>query len=128
MSAGFNEEKIAAAPEIRRQLFEARQKGAAYMIRLQNRNTGEITPLLVQRGTPPRYAFAAYIETHGMHFDPIECYDMDLDLENQVLADRTVNWDKTLPVQTGPYTPVVPWDGLGPNPQNPPTEPPDEDS
>lgn len=121
MSQGFNEDKIAAAPEIRRQLLYARQHGASHMIRMRNTNTDEVFPLYVQARTGARQTFHDYVTKNGTHFDPFECYDMDLDLENQVLADRTVNWDKNLPVQTGPYSAVVPWVGLGPDTHNPPT-------
>jgi len=62
----------------------------------------------VERRIGPRQAFSIWVEKNGYHFDPIECYDFDLDLENQVLADRTVNWDKNLSVQTGPISGVVP--------------------
>ena len=117
MSRGFDDDKIAAAPGIRVILQDARRRGASHMIRLQNINTGEVISLLVQKRDGPRKAFSDYIAKHGNHFNPIECYDMDKDLENQVLADRTVNWDKELPVQTGPFSAVVPWSGLGPKPK-----------
>ena len=85
------------------------------MIRMQNTSTGEIFPLYVERRIGPRQAFANYVNQNGTHFDPIECYDMDIDLENQVAADRTVNWDKALPVQTGPFSGVMPFHGTGPH-------------
>lgn len=119
MAQGFNEDKIKAAPDIRRQLFEGRQRGAAYMLRMRNTNTDEVFVLYVERRIGPRQAFHNFVTKNGYNFDPFECYDMDEDLENQVLADRTVNWDKNLPVQTGPFSAVVPWVGLGPKPKNP---------
>lgn len=118
MATGFNEEKLRVAPLIRLQLQDARRRKAGHMLRIQNTTTEEIFVLLVQRGTGPIQAFSDYVEENGTNFDPIECYDMDVDLEAQVQAHRTVNWDKPLSVQTGPISAVAPWNGLGPTQPN----------
>ena len=78
------------------------------MIRMRNTTTDEVFPLYVDPKRSARQEFARYIEQNGTGFDPIECYDFNIDLENQVQADRTVNWDEHLSVQTGPITGVVP--------------------
>jgi hypothetical protein len=121
MSQGFNEDKLAKANLIRDQLRQGRQMGAGHMIRMVNTSTGEEFPLYVDPKRSPRDAFAQFIEKNGTNYDPIECYDFDVDLENQVLADRTTNWDRHLPVQTGPFSGVVPWTGEGP--KKPPDDP-----
>jgi len=118
MATGFNEQKLREQPLIRLQLQDARRRNAGHMLRLRNTVTDEIFILLVQRGTGPIQAFSTYVEKNGDNFDPFECYDMDVDLEAQVQAHRTVNWDKPLSVQTGPFSGVVPWDGFGPNMSN----------
>lgn len=88
------------------------------MLRIRDTDTDTVFHLYVERRIGPRKAFSDYVEQNGYHFEPIECYDFDLDLENQVQADRTVNWDKQLSVQTGPISGVVPFDGQGPNMPN----------
>ena len=119
MSQGFNEDKLGKAELIRNQLRRGREMKAGHMIRMVYTDTGDEFPLYVDPKRTPRDAFAQFIEKNGTNFDPIECYDFDKDLENQVLADRTVNWDRDLPVQTGPISGVLPWVGLGPKPKNP---------
>jgi len=88
------------------------------MLRIRNTDTNEIFHLYVERRIGPRKAFSDYVEANGYNFDPIECYDFDINLEIQVLADRAVNWDKDLSVQTGPISAVAPFDGQGPNMPN----------
>ena len=88
------------------------------MIRMQNKTTGEIFPLYVGNGRTPIQEFANYVAKHGDNFDPIECYDFQKDLQDQINYDRTVNWDRQLPVQTGNFSGVVPFTGVGPNMPN----------
>lgn len=115
MSRGFNEDKLAIAGEIRLKLQEGRQRGAGFMLRLENTDTQEHLYVFLPPRTPPRQGFQQYCDRHGHNFNPLECYDFEEDLENQVLADSTQNWDRTLPVQTGPFSGVVPYQGEGPN-------------
>jgi len=115
MSQGFNEKKLAAAARIRDQLREGRVRGAGYMIRMQNTDTDEEFILYVPKRLSPLQGFKNYLTKHGHNFNPLECYDFDMDLENQVLADNTQNWDRDLPVQTGNFSGVVPFTGEGPN-------------
>jgi len=116
MSQGFNEEKLRKAPTIRVWLQQGRVLGAEYTIILLNKDTGEEFPLYSGNGREPLQTFDQYIKTHPGNFDPIECYDMTVDLENQVLQDVTQNWYRHLPVQTGPFTAVFPFQGDGPKP------------
>lgn len=115
MSAGFNETKMAKSSQIRNQLREGRIRGAGFMLRLQNTDTDEELVYYVPKGASPRQAFQNYCTQNGHNFNALECYDFDVDLENQVQASSTQNWDKTLPVQTGNFSAVVPWTGQGPN-------------
>ena len=78
------------------------------MIRMVDTDTDEEFVLYVDPKRTPRDEFQRYCTLNGHHFNPIECYDFDIDLENQVLADNTQNWGKHLSVQTGPISPVVP--------------------
>lgn len=121
MSQGFNEEKLRKAPTIRLWLQDARRNGAEHMIILRSQTTGEEFPLLSGNGRGPRKTFSDYLDRHPGDFDPIECYDMSIDLENQVLQDSTQNWDRHLSVQTGPISGVVPGPigNEGPNMPNP---------
>lgn len=114
MSVFFNEDKMAQRATIAAQLQEGRQRGAEWMIRMRNTITGEIFPLYVGNGRNPIREFAAYVEKHGNNFDPIECYDYQKDLGYQIIEDRTVNWDRQLPVQTGHFTNVQKFSGTGP--------------
>jgi hypothetical protein len=115
MSRGFNETKLAKAGQIRLKLQEGRTRGAGFMIRMENTDTEEEFYVFLPPRTPPRLGFQQYCTRHGHNFNPLECYDFEEDLENQVLADSTQNWDRTLPVQTGNFSGVVPYLGEGPN-------------
>jgi len=115
MSQGFNEDKLAKAGAIRNQLREGRVRGAGFMLRMQNTDTDEEFIHYLPPTANPRQAFQAYCTKHGHNFNPLECYDFQEDLESQVLADSTQNWDRNLPVQTGNFSGVVPWTGQGPN-------------
>jgi len=115
VSTGFNEAKMAKAGQIRLKLQEGRQGGAGFMLRLEDSATGEEIYHFLPPRTPPRQGFQIYCDRHGHNFNPLECYDFEEDLENQVLASSTQNWDRTLPVQTGPFSGVVPYQGEGPN-------------
>ena len=114
----FNEAKMAQRATITAQLIEGRQRGAEWMIRMQNRTTGEIFPLYVGNGRKPQAEFANYVNKNGDNFDPIECYDFSKDLQDQINQDRTENWDRQLPVQSGNFSNVVPFTGVGPNMPN----------
>ena len=111
MSKYFNEEKAKLYPLIRLQLQEGKQRGAQWMIRMKNLMTGEIFPLYVGDGRSPRQEFARYLQVNGDNFDPIECYDYTKNMEDQVTQDQTSNWDKSLPIWTGNFTGVIPYDG-----------------
>ena len=113
MSKGFNEKKLAQAERIRDDLRAARTANATHVIRIINTDTDAEIVLQVASGNP-RQAFADFVTANGTNFNPIECYDMSVDLENQVQLDRTVNWDTNLPVQTGPFSAVFPFGGNGP--------------
>lgn len=117
MSQYFNEDKLKLAPQIRIQLQEGRQRGAQWMIRLRNTMTNEVLSLFVGDGRSPRQEFVRYLAINGDNFDPFECYDFSKDLEDQVSQDRTTNWDRDLPVQTGHFTNTVPYSGFGPKPR-----------
>lgn len=118
MSQFFNEEKMAVRNIIREQLQEGRERGAQWMIRMRNTSTGVIFPLYVGSERTPIQEFSAYVAANGNNFDPIECYDFSKDLGYQLIEDRTSNWDRQLPVQTGNFTGVVPFTGVGPNMPN----------
>lgn len=118
MSQFFNEDKMAQRATIAAQLQEGRQRGAEWMIRMRNTQTGEIFPLYVGNGRSPSQEFARYVAQNGDNFDPFECYDFSKDLGYQIIEDRTSNWDRQLPVQTGNFTNVVPYNGSGPNMPN----------
>jgi hypothetical protein len=111
----YNEEKLAEADNIRNQLREGRVRGAGFMLRMQNTDTEEKFILYLPPNAIPRDAFQKYCTKNGHNFNPLECYDFTIDLENQVIADSTQNWDRNLPVQTGNFTGVVPYTGQGPN-------------
>ena len=125
MSQGFNENKLAKAAQIRDKLREGRQRGAGFMLRMADTDTDEEFFYFVPKSKSPRQAFQDYCTANGHHFNPLECYDFDLDLENQVLADSTQNWDRNLSVQTGPITGVVPGP-IGNEGPNMPNQDPDD--
>lgn len=106
---------MSLAPFIQAQLMEGRQRGAQWMIRMKNTLTGEIFPLYVGDGRSPRQEFAHYVAVNGPDFDPIECYDFSKNLQDQVSDDQCSNWDEQLPVQTGNFSGVVPFMGVGPH-------------
>lgn len=112
---------MSLAPFIQQQLIAGRQQGAEWMIRMKNTLTGEVFPVYVGNGRSPRQEFANYVARNGPNFDPIECYDFSKNLQDQVSDDICQNWDKQLPVQTGNFSGVVPFTGVGPN--MPPDDP-----
>ena len=114
MSKYFNEEKAKLYQLIRLQLQEGKQRGAQWMIRMRNTMTDEVFPLYVGDGRSPRQEFFRYLQLNGDNFDPFECYDYSKNMEDQVTQDRTVNWDRNLPVQTGHFTNVQKFMGSGP--------------
>lgn len=118
MSQFFNENKMAVKAIIQAQLQEGRQRGAEWMIRMRNTITGEIFPLYVGGARTPIQEYSLYVSKNGDNFDPIECYDFQKDLGYQLIEDRTSNWSRDLPVQTGNFTNVVPFTGVGPKMPN----------
>lgn len=118
MSQGFNEEKLRKAPTIRDWLRRGRDLGAEHTIILLNKDTGEEFPLYSGDGREPLQTFKEYLDRHPGNFDPVECYDMTIDLENQVLQDVTQNWYRHLPVQTGNFTGATFYPGAGPKTKN----------
>jgi hypothetical protein len=104
VSKYFNEEKAKLYPLIRLQLQQGKERGAQWMIRIRNTLTGEIFPYYVGDNRTPKQEFIAYVAANGDNFDPIECYDYTMNMEDQVTQDRTVNWDKNLPIWTGNFT------------------------
>ena len=94
----FNDLKQVHAFIIRKQLFEGREQGACWMIRMRDIRTGDIFPLYAD-SAGPRKTFSDYIAANGSFFDPFECYDYSKNLELQIAEDSCQNWDRQLPVQ-----------------------------
>lgn len=108
MPPDLSDEKRQKLPLLKDLLLQGREAHATHMLRLQNITTQDEVTVYVQTGTSPQQAFVDYIAAHGPIFDPIECYDLSIDLNAQLQCHRAYNWNKDLPVFTGPFSAVYP--------------------